>query len=78
MGELLARVRAMLRRRTEFTPNILRYKDLALDLNSYELSANGNAVMLPKLEYQMMEALMLNQGIYLSAETLIVKIWGYI
>ena len=77
MGELLARVRAMLRRRTEFTPNILRYKDLALDLNSYELSANGNAVMLPKLEYQMMEALMLNQGIYLSAETLIVKIWGY-
>lgn len=33
--------------------------------------------MLPKLEYRLMELLMLNQGIYLSSEDLLVKVWGY-
>lgn len=77
MGELLARVRAMLRRREEFTPDILKCGDIALNLSSYELSGNGKSVLLPKLEYQLMEVLMLNQGIYLSSEDLLVKVWGY-
>ena len=77
MGELLARVRAMLRRREEFTPDILRVGDLALNLQSYELSCGAEKVLLPKLEYQMMELLMLNKGIYLSTEDLLVKVWGY-
>lgn len=77
MGELLARVRAMLRRREEFTPDILRVGDLALNMQSYELSCGENKVLLPKLEYQMMELLMLNRGIYLSTEDILVKVWGY-
>lgn len=32
---------------------------------------------LTRLEYRMMEALMLNRGIYLSTEELLVKVWGY-
>ena len=32
---------------------------------------------LSKLEYQLMEVLMLNQGIYLSSEDLLIKVWGY-
>lgn len=58
MSLLLARVRAMLRRREEFTPNILTCGNLSLNQQSCELFANGQAFLLPKLEYQLMELLM--------------------
>ena len=77
MGELLARVRAMLRRREEFTPDILRMGNISLNMQSYALSCAGETVVLPKLEYQMLELLMLNRGIFLSTEDLLTKIWGY-
>ena len=77
MGELLARIRAMLRRREEFSPDILRCKDLSLNTASYELSGPTGSVVLPRLEYQLMKLLIRNQGIYLSSADLLVKIWGY-
>lgn len=77
MGELLARVRAMLRRREEFTPNVLTCGDISLNQSSYELSGNGKRFVLPNLEYRLMELLMLNQGIYLSSENILIKVWGY-
>jgi two-component system response regulator ArlR len=77
MGELLARVRAMLRRRENYVPDILTCGDITLNPHTCELSGNGRAVTLPKLEYQLMEILMLNQGIYLSSEDLLTKVWGH-
>lgn len=77
MELLLARVRAMLRRRETFTPNVLRRGNISLDQRTYELSGNGRSFVLPKLEYRLMELLMLNQGTYLSTEDLLVKVWGY-
>ena len=77
MGELLARVRAMLRRKENFTPDILTCGNISLNMQSYELSGNGQSFVLPKLEYQLMEILMRNKGIYLSSETLLTKVWGY-
>ena len=77
MGELLARVRAMLRRKENFTPDILKIGNLTLNMQSYELSCNGQSFVLPKLEYQLIELLMLNKGIYLSTEDLLTKVWGY-
>ncbi len=77
MGEFLARVRAMLRRKETFTPNIIKCGNISLNLQSYELSNGNQSFVLPKLEYQLMEILMLNQGIYLSSEDLLVKVWGY-
>ncbi len=77
MGELLARVRAMLRRKENFTPDILTVGNVSLNMQSYELSGNGKSFVLPKLEYQLMELLMRNKGIYLSSETLLTKVWGY-
>lgn len=77
MGELLARVRAMLRRRETFIPNIMTFGDVALNPHSYQLTCGGRSVTLPKLEYQLMETLMLNQGLYLSSEELLTKVWGY-
>ena len=68
---------AMLRRREEFSPDILRCKDLSLNTASYELSGPTGSVVLPRLEYQLMELLIRNQGIYLSSADLLVKIWGY-
>lgn len=77
MGELLARIRAMLRRREEFTPDILKCGNISLNIQSYELSGNSQSFVLPKIEYKMMEALMLNRGIFLSTEDLLVKVWGH-
>ncbi len=77
MGELLARVRAMLRRREEFTPNLLSCGDLRLNQQTAELSCGSASLVLPKLEYKLMELLMLNQGRCLSTEDMLVKVWGY-
>lgn len=77
MELLLARVRAMLRRREEFTPNVLRRGSITLNQQTYELSGGGQTLVLPKLEYRLMELLMLNKDVYLSSEELLVKVWGY-
>lgn len=68
MDLLLARVRAMLRRREEFTPTVLQCRNISLNQQTFQLS---------KLEYRLMEVLLLNQGIYLSTEELLTKVWGY-
>ena len=77
MGELLARIRAMLRRREEYRPDVREFGDRVLDSGSSELRCGDRKVTLPKVEYMMMEVLMLNHGIYLSSEDLLEKVWGY-
>ncbi len=77
MGELLARIRAMLRRREEFTPDILTCGNLSLNMQSSQLSCGNRSFTLPRLEYRLMEQLMLNRGIYLSSDELMAKVWGY-
>ena len=77
MGELLARVRAMLRRGEVYTPDVLSFRVLELDRGGSLLSSVSGSVTLTRLEYRMLEALMLNRGIYLSTEELLVKVWGY-
>ena len=77
MAELLARIRAMLRRREESYSEVLSCGNLTLNLQSYELAVGNSSVVLPKLEYQLMELFMLNQGVFFSTEDLLTKIWGY-
>lgn len=77
MGELLARIRAMLRRREEYRPDVIEFGDLSLDSGSSVLQCGDRKVVLAKIEYRMMEALMVNHGIYLSSEDLLEKVWGY-
>lgn len=62
MGELLARVRAMLRRTDAYTPDELSFADLVLDRRSSRLSSASGAVTLTRLECRMLEALLLNRG----------------
>ena len=77
MGELLARIRAMLRRRTEFKPDIITFADISLNVQNSELSCGEVSLILPKQEFRMMEQLMLNHSIFLSSEDLLTKAWGY-
>ncbi len=77
MGELLARIRAMLRRREEFHPNTLEYGDISLNVENGMLSCKDKSVVLPKQEYRMMEQLLLNHSMYMSTEDLLEKVWGF-
>ena len=77
MGELLARIRAMLRRREEFRPDVISFGDIELNVQNFELSCKKTSFILPKQEYRMMEQLILNRSIFLSSEDLLTKAWGY-
>lgn len=77
MNLLLARVRAMLRRCEVFTPEVLRCGNLSLDCKRCVLEGPEGQAVLPKLEYRLMELLMRNQGILLSTEELLCRVWGY-
>ena len=75
--ELLARVRAMLRRKDTFTPDLLTVGMLTLNRSTYELQCNGQLLPLSGKEFQVMEMLMCNPGQILTAEQLITHIWGW-
>lgn len=75
--ELLARIRAMTRKRTPEADNLLRCGNLTLDRNTYELEASGGRVRLGNKEFQMLEMLMANPGQVLSVERFMERVWGY-
>lgn len=77
MGELLARVRAMTRRKSEFTPNLIEVGNISLDKESYELSNGKSSLRLGNKEFQMLEMLMDNSKCLISAEQFMERIWGY-
>ena len=67
----------MLRRRGEVVRDVLKCGDISLDLGSYELFSDKDRFLLSRIEYQLMELFMLNQGAYISTEDLLTKVWGY-
>lgn len=75
--ELLARIRAMLRRNSGEAVNTLVFADLTLDRSTYELKSPCGSFRLGNKEFQMLEMLMLNAGNVISAERFMEKIWGY-
>lgn len=77
MRELLARIRAMSRRKTEFSPNILSLGNLSLNRETFELSVGNNAMRLGNKEFQMIEMLMDNPNRLISTEQFMERIWGY-
>ena len=76
-GELLARVRAMLRRKDNFTPDMLNFGALSLNRSTYELVYNEKTQSLSGKEFQVMEMLMRHPGVVVTAEQLITHIWGW-
>ena len=77
MKELLARVRAMTRRQSNLTDNVLTVGNLNLNRSSYELFVGEKKIRLANKDFQMMEMLMVNPGQIISTERFMEKIWGY-
>lgn len=77
--ELLARLRALLRRGMNVLDGRLSFGDIQLDINSFTLSCvtNGQNVKLSEKEYRILEYLIANQGQVLTREQFAVKIWGF-
>ncbi len=76
-AELLARVRAMLRRKDVFSPEILEFCGVTLNCSAYTLSYQGKNVLLGGKEFQIAEALMANPEFIITSDTLINKVWGW-
>ena len=77
-GELLARVRALTRRKGEIIDeNKLDYNGLELNKSTCSVIWEGNDVKLSLKEYQIMELLISNPHQILPKERIIEKIWGY-
>ena len=77
MKELLARVRAMTRRREGLTDNLLTIGNLSLNRLTFELSVGEEKVRLANKDFQMIDMLMVNPGQIISTERFMEKIWGY-
>lgn len=80
-GEVMARVRAILRRmqpREEKTAhNIYRYSNLMIDLDKYAVSVNGSEVPLTKKEVELLWTLAKNSSKVFSRDNLLDSLWGY-
>ena len=77
MGELLARVRALTRRREAYMPDLLSYEGMTLNTATFELQGPGGSFRLGSKEFQMLEMLMSHPGNIISADQFMERIWGY-
>ena len=76
-SELLARVRAMLRRRENYRAELLEFDGLTLDLSTFELAYRGKSFRLVSREFQMLQLLMQSPGIVVSTDQFMEHIWGW-
>lgn len=75
--ELLARIKALLRRSEKPFEEILSVGDLQLNLNTHEVKRNGMVIELSKKEYELLELFLRNKHQVLTRDTIIERIWGY-
>lgn len=75
--ELLARVRALLRRPHKSTGNVLSIDDLSLDTINYEVRRAGKRIELSSKEYALLEYLIRNAGRTLSKDSIISHVWDF-
>ena len=77
LEELLARVRALLRRPVATQHTKLELGDLVLDTVNFEVIRAGKSIQLTSKEFALLEYLMRNQGRPLSKDTIIAHVWDY-
>lgn len=75
--ELVARVRALLRRHDTEKPEIFTYADLALDTGSRMASRAGRQIDLSTTEYNLLHLLMRNREQVLTRDRIMEAVWGY-
>jgi len=75
--ELLARMRALLRRRPPRGSASLRVGDLLLNPDTHEVTRAERAVELTQREFELLEYLMRNERLVISRQRLLDEVWGY-
>ena len=75
--ELLARIRALLRRPDHFTGNQLCHGNMVLDLKTAHLAVAGKRVELGKTEFSILSYLLRNTGITVSKDAIIDSLFGF-
>lgn len=75
--ELLARMRAMLRRKDQYAPELLEVENTVLNRSTYELVRGSRSCPLSSKEYQILEILMEKPFTIIPTEQLITHIWGW-
>ncbi len=80
MMELLARVKAALRRRKKKEgkdDGLLSYGDITLDSKAHSVKVAGKEIQMTLKEYSLLKLLMENEGICLSRDSILNTVWGY-
>ncbi|MCA2208958.1 response regulator transcription factor [Nocardia rosealba] len=80
LGELVARLRALLRRRPvtgASNGETIRVGEVAIDLAGHRVRAAGRPVDLTKREFELLAMLARNEGIVLGREQILSTVWGY-
>jgi two-component system response regulator MprA len=77
LEELLARLRALLRRTGAGSGELLRFADLELDPNTREVRRAGEAIDLTRTEFSLLELFMLNPRQVLTRSIIFERVWGY-
>lgn len=76
-AELLARIRAMLRRKDTYLPDLLTVGAVTLNRSTYQLSFCGQTQSLSAKEFQLLEMLMQQPGTIIPSERFITHLWGW-
>jgi DNA-binding response OmpR family regulator len=74
--ELLARVRAVLRRRTSLAERVLRFGELGLNRDTREVFLDGRPIRLTPREFELLEVFMLHPRQVMTREVLLDRVWG--
>ena len=78
LDELLARIRALLRRaEPEGTDDIIEALDLRIDFGRRQATRGGRILDLTKMEFELLDLLVRNAGIVLERSTMYERVWGY-
>ena len=77
LEELLARIRALLRRASPSTDGVLRFADLELDTGTREVRRGGDKIELTRTEFNLLELFMVNPRQVLTRSIIFERVWGY-
>jgi len=77
LEELLARIRALLRRTTNGAGEVLRFADLELDPGTREVRRGGELIELTRTEFSLLELFLRNPRQVLTRSIIFERVWGY-
>ena len=77
LAELLARLRALLRRRASDDEEVLSFGDLSLDLSTREGRRGERVFTLTRIEFDLLELLLRHPRQVLTREVILDRVWGY-